>query len=93
VRKYRWESLEAAWVGAFWLFAAGDASPLTPYFCKTRRREYRARIRHRTQGNPWRWKPGFVVYVELYRSSSKGRTCKGWHLTRSTAHVLPSPLK
>jgi hypothetical protein len=93
--KYRHDTLDSAWLLAWYIFALGktEGVPLTPYRCTSMRR-YGPRARQIVQQNPWRWSPPTYVKIELIRTfpsrSRTPRTCGGWHLTRSTAHILPS---
>jgi len=88
-------SLDGAWFCAWALWALGksDGFILTPYRCGLARVLVADPPLWRAQKNPWRWSPCWILgRVRLRRGKNydKRNACGYYHLTRSTAHILPA---
>ena len=91
IPKFAYLTIDDAWAHA-WRLNAYDGRIVTPYACH-RIRTYYAEVRLIVQPNPWRWSPVTILKMRMRAATRAphGYTalCGCWHLTRSTAHLLP----
>jgi len=89
--KRRFPTIESAWLEAFVVSILGPEKwVLTPYFCT------RPRVRNtvlKTHFRLVKWPHECYVFSFTYRLTNGGglplrNSCGGWHLTRSTGHLL-----
>lgn len=85
--KISYETLEQAWLGAFYTFISSGRL-VTPYRCG-RSFSGSAEVRWRVRGNPWAFAP-WVYSIGLRRHRYVG--CGLWHLTKATSHALSSSM-